>query len=100
MSPTEIGQKGPERLRPVGAVDARFVRNAAGHNEQTTRTQTTAPEVLRSAALDAGSPPIDTERVKVIRKAVENGTYPVLPVRVADAMIAAGFLLIAGKQER
>lgn len=37
--------------------------------------------------------PVDIDRVSVIRKAVEEGRYPVLPTRIADAMIAAGFLL-------
>jgi negative regulator of flagellin synthesis FlgM len=37
--------------------------------------------------------PVDTDRVTVIRKAIEQGRYPVVPTRIADAMIAAGFLL-------
>jgi negative regulator of flagellin synthesis FlgM len=41
----------------------------------------------------AKSPPIDGERVKLIRKAIEQGTYPIVPAKIADAMIAAGILL-------
>ena len=37
--------------------------------------------------------PFDQDRVTEIRKAVEEGRYPVIPTRVADAMIAAGYLL-------
>jgi negative regulator of flagellin synthesis FlgM len=33
----------------------------------------------------------------MIRKAVETGTYPILPAKVADAMIAAGLLLRTAK---
>ena len=53
--------------------------------------------MVRSEALDAGQPPVDAERVALVRKAVENGTYPVIPARVADAIIAAGFLLRSPK---
>jgi len=37
--------------------------------------------------------PVDSDRVAQIRKAIEQGHYPVLPARLADAMIAAGMLL-------
>ena len=37
--------------------------------------------------------PVDADRVAEIRKAVEQGRYPVIPTRIADAMIAAGLLL-------
>lgn len=46
-----------------------------------------------SLATAGASPPVDAERVAEIRKAIEDGRYPVLPMRVADAMIAAGLLL-------
>ena len=46
------------------------------------------------SANNAGDhPPVDAQRVNEIREAIEDGRYPVLPVRVADAMIAAGLLL-------
>lgn len=48
-------------------------------------------------ALDPGQPPIDFDRVSQIRKAIEDGRYPLVPQRVADAMIAAGHLLRTGK---
>ena len=44
-----------------------------------------------------GAPPVDVERVTEIRKAIETGAYPIIPTRIADAMIAAGFLLQASK---
>lgn len=37
--------------------------------------------------------PIDHERVAEIRKAVAQRLYPINPVKIAEAMIAAGFLL-------
>lgn len=51
-------------------------------------------EVPVSTVASAGAePPIDHDRVDEIRRAIETGRYPVVPTRIADAMIAAGFLL-------
>ncbi|MEL6237095.1 MAG: flagellar biosynthesis anti-sigma factor FlgM [Pseudomonadota bacterium] len=38
---------------------------------------------------DPASPPLDNERVQQIRKALEDGTYPLVPTTIADAIIAA-----------
>ncbi len=46
-----------------------------------------------SIASAGASPPVDGDRVAQIRKAIEEDRYPVIPMRVADAMIAAGLLL-------
>ena len=82
---------------PVGAVNTKALRAATGGSACTKKTAAPAPGpssgVVTSDALDPGSPPVDAERVKMIRKAVETGTYPIIPAKVADAMIAAGMLL-------
>lgn len=39
--------------------------------------------------IDPSSPPVDTDRVSQIRKALEDGTYPLVPTKIADAIIAA-----------
>lgn len=101
MSPFEIGAP-----RPVGPVQVTTAKNAkaAGATAPTTASAAVdsqpvadagaAAQVERSAALDAGQKaPVDAERVKEIRHAIETGSYPVLPTRIADAMIAAGMLL-------
>ena len=44
-----------------------------------------------------GSALADAERVDLVRKAVESGTYPLVPAKVADAIIAAGLLLRSAK---
>ncbi|MEM9500554.1 MAG: flagellar biosynthesis anti-sigma factor FlgM [Pseudomonadota bacterium] len=41
------------------------------------------------AAVSAGEPPVDTDRVAEIREALRDGSYPLVPTRIADAMIAA-----------
>jgi negative regulator of flagellin synthesis FlgM len=41
-----------------------------------------------SAPVESG-PPVDTDRVAEIRSALRDGTYPLVPAKIADAMIAA-----------
>ncbi len=42
-----------------------------------------------SAVGTSSSPPVDAERVAAIRKALAEGSYPLVPTKIADAMIAA-----------
>ena len=93
MPPIEVGP-----LRPVGAVDVRAARVAPGGAKRADTASAAQPAVVRSDALDPGEAPVDTERVQLIRKAVETGTYPVVPAKVADAIIAAGVLLRVGSK--
>lgn len=93
MPPIEIGP-----TRPVGPVQVRTVYTSPGRHlgtdgEGKAQAKPAAPAVERSRAFDPGTAPVDAERVAEIRKAVERGTYPVIPARIADAMIAAGMLL-------
>lgn len=95
MSPIEIGASrsvGPVQVstpRTTRATSATPATEAA-----TTAESGAAAQVEKSDALDAGkAAPVDVERVKVIRHAIETGTYPVVPAKIADAMIAAGMLL-------
>lgn len=48
-------------------------------------------------SVDASQPPVDTERVAQIRDALKDGSYPILPVKIADAMIAARMMLGLGE---
>lgn len=85
-------------LRAVGLIDARTLRTAAGVKDNATpaaSTPTPAATFQPTEALDPGQAPVDVERVAVIRKAIETGAYPVIPTKIADAMIAAGLLLRA-----
>lgn len=45
----------------------------------------------------AGNAPVDADRVDEIRKAVEQGSYPLVPAKIADAMIAASLILRNGQ---
>jgi negative regulator of flagellin synthesis FlgM len=53
----------------------------------------TAPQVQTRLGIDAGTIPVDQTRVDEIRKAVQSGTYPLVPAKIGDAMVAAGLLL-------
>ncbi len=53
-----------------------------------TGADTAAVSVTAMVSEQAQSAPIDTDRVAMIRRAVQNGTFPINPARVADQMIA------------
>ena len=40
-------------------------------------------------AVSAAEPPVDSDRVAQIRDALRDGSYPLVPAKIADAMIAA-----------
>lgn len=105
MPPIEVGP-----ARALSAINARIARKAGAESlpgaNGVAASKASAPDkqaaasgaaVETTAALDPGSPPVDAERVQMIRKAVESGSYPLLPAKIADAMIAAGVLLRSGK---
>lgn len=94
-----IPSPGLAGLRPVGTVDARTVKTAEGVKDpvavspSTDAVATPAATFQPSKALDPGQAPVDVERVKVIRHAIETGNYPVIPTKIADAIIAARLLM-------
>jgi negative regulator of flagellin synthesis FlgM len=97
MPPIEIGPKGPHAARAIGAVEPRQVHSAPVGSDRAAQVANPHSAVVRSRELDPGQPPVDAERVKQIRQAIEEGRYPIVPAKVADAMIAAGLLLRSGK---
>jgi len=42
-----------------------------------------------SSTLNTSKPPIDNDRVSEIRSALRDGTYPLVPAEISDAIIAA-----------
>ena len=108
MPPIELGPAGPQAAKAItsmgaaGAVgpkqvDTKPVPGRPVANDTARSHASEQSAVVRSAVLDPGPQPVDSDRVALIRKAVEQGHYPVLPAKVADAMIAAGMLLRSGK---
>ncbi len=77
----------------VPAIDARLLRQAADAATLPAKKPVPVSPDLVSQVLDPGPAPVDAERVTAIRKAIEAGTYPLLPAKVADAIIAASLLL-------
>lgn len=91
--PSSVGN-----ARAVGPVDPKAIRTAA--TDEANRSNGIARHVgplKPREPLDVGEVPVDGERVGEIRKAIRNGTYPLLPTKVADAIIAAGILLRTGE---
>ena len=91
---------------PVGAVQLTSVQPAAASVAattanpvsgpaagSTTAASTAAPVVQTSLSVSAGEAPIDHSRVVEIRKALQNGNYPLVPAKIGDAMVAAGMML-------
>ena len=48
--------------------------------------ETSARDTARALA---ARPPVDAERVQQIKKALQQGRYPIVPAKIADRMIAA-----------
>lgn len=91
---------------PIGRIDAvslngRSVRLASGSTDQPAKADGAegpgSSAVVLGDTLNAGAAPIDADRVAQIRKALEDGTYPILPMTVADAIIAGGLILRTAK---
>lgn len=84
-------------VRPVGMADLRSATAAepkvATPTAAPTSAQAAASPLVTSTARDAGPVPVNSDRVKEIRKAIESGTYPIAPAKISDAMIAAGLML-------
>ncbi len=97
MPPIEIGPKGPHAARAVSAVEPKQTHPAPVGSDRAAQVANPHSAVVRSRELDPGQPPVDAERVQQIRQAIEDGRYPIVPAKVADAMIAAGLLLRSGK---
>jgi len=94
-----------ERSEPMDRIDTQALKGLPSGLRVKGAAQAASPEPVRSEAgaakgvpvtnvVSAGvEPPVDHERVAEIRKAVERGHYPLLPAKIADAMIASGFIL-------
>ncbi|MFC4254912.1 flagellar biosynthesis anti-sigma factor FlgM [Altererythrobacter xixiisoli] len=81
------------RLATSQGTVARTVESGAA----TTPASATAGTVSANPVNAGTTPTVDVDRVSEIRKAVEEGSYPIVPAKIADAMIAAGYLLRVGK---
>lgn len=49
--------------------------------------------VQTEGRISAGQVPVDDQRVSEIRKALRDDSYPIVPAKITDAMIAARLML-------
>ncbi|MEC7889420.1 MAG: flagellar biosynthesis anti-sigma factor FlgM [Pseudomonadota bacterium] len=82
-------------VRPSKAVEPTTKVSAVQKSAGSSR-EAEAP-VATSRLSTSGETPIDSDRVSEIRKALETGTYPLIPTKIADAIIAAGMYGKIGK---
>ncbi|MBY8824467.1 flagellar biosynthesis anti-sigma factor FlgM [Sphingomonas colocasiae] len=80
-------------VRRIANTREQAAAGAATQAGQPGRTTTARPVVSAETLGTDTAPPIDHDRVSLIRKAIAEGSYPVVPAKIADAMIAAGILL-------
>lgn len=97
MSPTDITavQKvapGTRIVRDGSDLPAGTTAQPQGRN-----ARDTAVKVEAGVSADLAQPPVDQSRVAEIRAALAQGAYPLVPTKIADAMIAAPMLLSAAK---
>ena len=80
-------------LRPVGSSDAGTTQAPVPPAAVAPKPAASSAGLFTSTALDAGAMPVDQSRVAEIKQAIQSNSYPVLPTKIGDAMIAAGLLL-------
>lgn len=84
---TSAGAQNGAVQPPVGQSVAPQANPVAPQAAQQAATQ------VSTTALNPGKMPVDNDRVSTIKKAIESGSYPVVPAKISDAIIAAGLLL-------
>jgi negative regulator of flagellin synthesis FlgM len=78
----------------TGAVPARAVSsvNALSKVAEASAVKNAAPAVQTNAteltSSMAAKPPVDSERVAKIKKAIEDGNFPLVPSTIADRLLA------------
>jgi negative regulator of flagellin synthesis FlgM len=89
VDPIALTGTTPQRqVAPVAAtpVTVKVAPVAPETQPQQQAAQTTAAGQL--AADLSAKPPVDTDRIAQIKKAIQDGTFPILPATIADRMLA------------
>jgi len=87
--------KSTQRLQAASVTPLQRAAPARAVAGATTGASAQASAAALTGPTAGANAPVDVDRVTQIRKAIEDGSYPILPTRIADAMIAAGYLLRA-----
>lgn len=83
---------GSSPLRAVGNRDT-AARTSATPRESGVASAEQGITVETGNRVAAGSVPVDGDRVATIREALRDGSYPIVPARITDALIAARLML-------
>lgn len=75
--------------RAVSTSERAQIETRAGAASRPAAATAAGVSVEIGGAVDAASVPVDAERVAEIRAALQDGSYPLVPTKIADAMIAA-----------
>ena len=90
MSSIELSKlAGISAARPVATGERVAIEARAATPSPRTAPAAGGISLEVSAAADSAAPPVDAERVAQIRDALRDGSYPLVPTRIVDAMIAA-----------
>lgn len=81
-----IATNGTQRIAAVGAATrAKGIQTGTDPQPADTKAATSLSQTIASLASE---PPVDTDRVARIRRAIEDGSFPISPATVADRMLA------------
>jgi negative regulator of flagellin synthesis FlgM len=83
---------GSTPLRAVGGRDS-AARTTAAPRETGIAPADQGVTVETGNRVSAGNVPVDGDRVATIREALRDGSYPIVPARITDALIAARLML-------
>lgn len=91
MKPGAIPDRRPATLEPVDrpAPAPQVSRDAPSAAAE--------PAIAAVAREMASAPPVDLERVAQIKRALEEGRFPIVPAEIADRLIAASMMWTAPK---
>ena len=85
----QVGPKPSTALQPRIAPVGRVANVAAVQPSVQDTVARADPSSLRALAQPlAASPPVNSERVATIRKAIAEGRFPLVPTTIADRLIA------------
>ena len=89
MKPGAIHDRRPATLEPV---DRLTPSNAVSREAGSAAAE---PAIAAVAREMAAAPPVDLERVAQIKRALEEGRFPIVPAKIADRLIAASMIWTA-----
>lgn len=85
IKPQGVSERRLPQASSVAAVEG---ASRAGKPEASVVAETGLTQLARELA---AKPPVDQERVEQIRKAIADGSFPIIPAKIADRLIAAQY---------